>query len=619
MGRVRVLEEGVANKIAAGEVVERPASVVKELVENALDAGATDILVELKGGGRDLIRVSDDGEGMSPQDARLAPLPHATSKVWSIEDLSEIATFGFRGEALPSIASVSHFMLITRRREDDAGVLVAIEGGGPPRIESVGCAPGTVVAVHHLFHNTPARLKFLKQSRTEMARAVDLMGRFALAFPEVRIEVRHEEKTVFRSDPSPSLAPRVADVLGREALGSLIAFDEDTPLARVHGLASDLSRHHANRSEQYLFVNRRTIRSAVLARAISTAYEGLLPPGRHPSVVLFLEMDPRLVDPNVHPTKQEVRFPREDEIFRLVLGALRRALLAADLVPAVEGLAPQSASAPPVAAAPVEAERHLPIVGHGPVREEGAMDAFRAALERRIAEDRAEGTESGVPVAAPDDRAEEPAATSPEAGPAAPGCEPDIGSARIVGQALNSYIVAETPSGEMLLIDQHAAHERVLYERFESAVVGTPIPRQGLLIPETVELTGAQYALLTDSLDLLADIGLDVEPFGGNTALVRSQPEIGRRRSPTRLLLEVLSDLLDESSEFRGLRDLRQRLAATAACKAAVKQGDSLTRAEMEGLLADLSQAEVRFTCPHARPAVVRLSRMALDALFHRR
>jgi len=244
------------------------------------------------------------------------------------------------------------------------------------------------------------------------------------------------------------------------------------------------------------------------------------------------------------------------------------------------------------------------------------MDAFRAALERRIAEDRAEADGSPPPPAV--SGTTEPEAAAP-AEPSAPSGEPDIASARVVGQALNSYIVAETPAGEMLLIDQHAAHERVLYERFERATVGAPIPRQGLLIPETVELTGAQYALLTDSADLLTDIGLDVEPFGGNTALVRSQPEIGRRRAPGRMLVELLGDLLDESSEFRGLRDLRQRLAATAACKAAVKQGDALTRAEMEGLLADLARADVRFTCPHARPAVVRLGRAALDALFHRR
>ncbi len=608
MGKVHVLEDSVANKIAAGEVVERPASVVKELLENALDAGAGSVLIELHGGGRDLVRVSDDGEGMAPEDAQLAILPHATSKVRSITDLAEIATFGFRGEALPSIASVSHFVLMTRRAADEQGVLVAVEGGAAPRVESVGCSPGTVVAVHHLFYNTPARLKFLKQSRTELGRAVDLVGRVALAFPHLQLEVRNEDKTVFRSDPSPTIESRLADVLGREALRSLIAFDEDLPLARVWGYTSDLTLHHANRAHQYVFVNRRTIRSAVLSRAISVAYEGLIPPGRHPATVLFLEMDPRLVDPNVHPTKQEVRFPREDEVFRLVLGALRSALLAADLIPQADtagvrtGLPSSAGTETAAYAQPAAAQRELAL----PARhadEPPALDAFRAAVARRIEQDGQAGEPEPIASAQP---------------PADRGQEPSLEGVRIIGQAMNSYVVAEAPAGELLLIDQHAAHERVLYELFMAATEGAPIPSQGLLIPETVELTSVEFALLTEATELLGDLGLTVEPFGGGTALIRSVPELGRRISPGRMLAQLLADLLDEQSEFKSLKDLRHRLCATAACKAAVKQGDSLTHEEMEGLLRDLSHAGVRFTCPHARPAVVRLSRGTLDGLFLR-
>lgn len=622
MGRVRVLEESVANKIAAGEVVERPASVVKELVENALDAGASSILVELRGGGRDLVRVSDDGEGMAPEDAQLAILPHATSKVETIADLAEIGTFGFRGEALPSIASVSHFVLMSRRAVDEQGVLVAVEGGAAPRVEPVGCSPGTVVAVHHLFYNTPARLKFLKQSRTELGRAVDLVGRMALAFPMIQLEVRNEEKTVFRSDPSPGIEARLADVLGREALRSLITFDEDAPLARVWGYTADLTLHHANRAQQYVFVNRRTIRSPVLSRAITVAYEGLIPPGRHPTTVLFLEMDPRLVDPNVHPTKLEVRFPREDEVFRLVYGAIRSGLLAADLVPQaaavsvpveVEGTDPPATPRPADGdtMAPPERQRELHLGSRE--ADHASTEQFRTVLARRIEEDAHEGGGGGGPNGCG-------GAVAPPAGPAEAGerVEPGLAGVHVIGQAMNSYILADTPAGELLLIDQHAAHERVLYERFVGASEAAPVPSQGLLLPETVELSSVEFALLTDALDMLADLGLVVEPFGGNTALVRSVPELGRRIAPTRMLKLLLADLLDDQSEFRSLRDLRQRVCATAACKAAVKQGDPLSREEMEGLLHDLDRARVRFTCPHARPAVVRLSRSTLDGLFLR-
>jgi DNA mismatch repair protein MutL len=618
MGRVRVLEESVANKIAAGEVVERPASVVKELVENALDAGATSVLVELRGGGRDLVRVSDDGEGMAPEDAQLAILPHATSKVETIADLAEIGTFGFRGEALPSIASVSHFVLMSRRALDEQGILVAVEGGAVPRVEPVGCSPGTVVAVHHLFYNTPARLKFLKQSRTELGRAVDLVGRMALAFPAVQLEVRNEEKTVFRSDPSPGIDARLADVLGREALRSLIAFEEDAPLARVWGYTADLTLHHANRAQQFVFVNRRTIRSPVLSRAISVAYEGLIPPGRHPTIVLFLEMDPRLVDPNVHPTKQEVRFPREDEVFRLVFGALRAALLGADLVPqAAQTLVRPGVDGADPSRAPQAAPQQLPSPDRQRELHLGSRDAehssteqFRAVLAQRIEDDAREG--GGANGA----RSAAPAPAVPSA--AVEGSDPGLSGVRVIGQAMNSYIIADAPSGELLLIDQHAAHERVLYERFLGASEGARVPSQGLLLPETVELSSVEFALLTDALDMLADLGLVVEPFGGNTALIRSVPQLGRRIAPTRMLKQLLADLLDDQSEFRSLRDLRQRVCATAACKAAVKQGDPLTREEMEGLLHDLDRAGVKFTCPHARPAIVRLSRTTLDGLFLR-
>ncbi len=606
MATVRVLEDSVANKIAAGEVVERPASAVKELVENSLDAGARRVEVELMGAGRDLIRVVDDGAGMAPEDAALAVLPHATSKITTVDDLASIGTFGFRGEALPSIAAVSHFILMTRRPEDDAGVMVRCESGGAPEVSAIGCPPGTSVAAHHLFHNTPARLKFLKENRTELGRSIDLVGRLALAFPEVAFRVTNEGKEVFQASPVGDLRARIAQVIGREALKNLLPFDVTTPLLRVHGYCSDLALHRPNRTGQYILVNRRTIRSPILARALSNAYEGLLPYGRNPVIVLFLEMDPRLVDPNVHPTKQEVRFPREGEVFRTVHGAIRSALLAADLVPDAPPISEAGPLGPIGVASPSRPSvtPDLPLSHAAPT---ASLDAFRQALQARVAED--DGLEDCV----------EGAAHAPEPGQDAVDVQSgDWSTLRVIGQAMDSFVLAEL-NGELLLIDQHAAHERVLFERFMEATGDRPFPSQGLLAPDTVELAPAEMAVLHESLDVLESLGLRVEPFGNATALVRGVPALRRSMNGTRLLQRILADLLDDESEFRAVKDIRTRLCATAACKAAVKQGDPLTPEEMRALLADLSQLEMRFTCPHARPAVVRLGREALDRYFHRR
>jgi DNA mismatch repair protein MutL len=600
VGGIRVLDDSIANKIAAGEVVERPASVVKELIENSLDAGASRIVVELMGAGRDLIRVVDDGAGMSAEDAKLSILPHATSKIATLEDLAEIGTFGFRGEALPSIAAVSHFVLITRRAEDESGTLIATEGGAATRTESIGCPVGTSVAIRHLFFNTPPRLKFLKQNRTELARCVDTTARFALAFPTVGFQVLHEREEIFRVDPSDGLDARIALVIGREEARALIPFEANPPLARVHGVTSNLTLHRPTRQEQYLFVNGRAVRSPVISQSLTRAYDGLVPHGRHPVAVLFLEMDPRLVDPNVHPTKQEVRFPREGDIFRLVHTAIRESLLAADLIPDVQPRevdrrppVPVSGSAP-ATHAPSPGQRRMRFPETPSPRAPTEMTVFEAAVDR---------TRRASLADVPD----EP-----------PVREPLAPTVRVVGQAMDSYIIAEW-GGELWLIDQHAAHERVLFERFMRADAERDLDIQGLLTPLTLELPAAEAALLSANLRELASVGVTVEPFGKGAFIIRSVPVMKRQRDPEAFVRGILGDLMDESNEFASIRDRRERLCAVAACKAAVKQGDRLTMAEMEALVADLQGAENRFTCPHSRPATVRLGAAELERFFHRR
>lgn len=557
MSRIRVLERAVADRIAAGEVVERPASVVKELGENSLDAGARVITIEVERSGLRLIRVSDDGSGMEPDDAALAVQRFATSKIASAEDLERIATYGFRGEALPSIAAVSRLELVTRPRDADAGTRVVAVGGDPSVVSVAGTAPGAVVTVADLFFNTPARRKFLKSPAREFALITEVVQRLALAAPEVTFRLRHDGREVLVY-PAATPEERVAQVLGRDLAAAMAPVRGGGGDIRVRGWAVRPEQARPSRQLDYMFVNGRPIQSRMLSRAILQGYVELLPVGQFPVAVIHLELAPHALDVNIHPRKLEVRFTDEHRIFSMVARAVREALLGP------EGLR----HAPPV--------RQPEVAGVPAARLEGAGVAEAAALY-------AQRTGRLPPM-------------------------------RLLGQTLGTYLLAETTNG-LILIDQHAAHERVLYERLLRDAAAGRGTAQSLALPVPVDLTADELGVLDEFLPASASLGFALEPFGGSTLLVRAIPAALVRQAPEGLIRRALAALIDSCDGDEAVR----RLAIATACHTAVRAGDPMTHPEMEALLRDLAATEDPFTCFHGRPTMVGVSRQALERWFYRR
>jgi DNA mismatch repair protein MutL len=579
---IKILSEQVAARIAAGEVIERPASVVKELVENAIDAGATEIKVESREGGRRLIRVIDNGCGIPADEVELAFQRHATSKLSSVEDLEHITTLGFRGEALPSIAAVAHVTMVTRSRDEAAGSLIRLEGGEVVRRERRGMAPGTVVTVEHLFYNTPARLKFLKTVATEAGHIYALVTRYAMAYPELRFSLVNDGRLIFQSMGTGQVRDVLAQVYGLETASALLAVEggeAEGPGGRwsvgLEGLVSPPSVHRGSRRDISLFVNRRWIHDRSLNYAVTEAYRTLLPVGRFPLVVLFLTMDPAAVDVNVHPAKAEVRFREADAVFAAVQRAVRRTLLDQAPMPVV---GQRVRAGGPVWPRHEWGERHRPPPG-------------QAALEIQRTADVEPGREGeGVPG----------------------GRLPML---RVVGQVAQAYIVAEGPEG-LYLIDQHAAHERVLYEQLQAARASQKNISQQLLEPQTVELSPEQAGVLAEDLPLLTELGFVLEHFGGNTYLLRAVPAILQGKDPAGALVAVVDEMLAGNVPLGAEREAR--LIASVCKQGAIKAGQTLSMAEMQALVQQLEATSAPRTCPHGRPTMIHLSAEFLAREFGR-
>ncbi|MCG0237774.1 MAG: DNA mismatch repair endonuclease MutL [Firmicutes bacterium] len=667
MPRIHVLDERTANQIAAGEVVERPASVVKELVENSLDAGSRRIVVEVEGGGRSLIRVTDDGCGMDPTDARLALERHATSKIRTSQDLLRVTTLGFRGEALPSIASVSRLELRTREHGALSGTRIYVEGGRIAAVEEVGCAPGTRVEVRDLFFNTPARLKYLKSNATELSRIGEVLARLALARPDVSIRFRSGPAEVFVTPGSGDLLATAAAVLSRDLVRALVPVDYPIPGGRIWGYVGLPAAARASRSLQHFFVNRRPVQALAVRYALEEAYTNLIPQGRYPVALIFIDLDPAEVDVNVHPAKLEVRFQREREVRGAVYHAVRSALGAATVVPvAGEPAAPGGSAADgPAPAGPGPAEGREPLRPGGSGASPGTpppqpgRDWVRAGTGMppwaRPAQARGQTALSLGGAYISRDRGEEDpavaflareaaAALSPEAapeaaveaGPGAPGLPEGaapllpggapaadlrerIRNLRPLGQVHQTYIVCDGPEG-LYVIDQHAAHERIYFERNLRAMAGAETPAQPLLFPVTLELSPAQYALLEEVGEELRRAGLDVRPFGGRTVVVRSVPMGVAEAHAARLVLDTLDRLAEAGSgtQVTPLELRRRAAAALAACKAAIKARDPLQPEAIRHLLAELAECEHPGQCPHGRPTILLFSIPELEKRFGR-
>ena len=603
MPEIRLLPRHLVNKIAAGEVIERPASVVKELVENSLDAGATEIDVTVEEGGRRLIRVRDNGAGMGAEDLALAFASHTTSKIADEDDLFNICTMGFRGEALASIASVSHAHILSRPRggAEDTGHEMRVSGDEAEPVQPAAAPEGTTVTIRDLFFNTPARRKFMRTVNTEFGHVVERLARLALPHRQVAFTLTHNGRTTHRLPSAESLRQRAGDFLGAALAETFIEFASDEGSVRISGLIAPPAAARASARWQYFFVNRRHVRDRLLAHALREAFRGLLEQGRSPVALVFLEIEPAAVDVNVHPAKVEVRFRQGQLIHSQLLGVLRETLNKADLAPRV-AIDAGAGDEPPE---PDDDRRRS--------LKQALAEFFKSTpppqrrLEYPAPPARAESRGTSFPPAAPVPEPPEP--TSPAAEAPAP---------RVAAiQIHNSYIVTATEEG-LAIIDQHALHERILFEELTRRLAEGSLLSQRLLIPESVELGEAEKAALADRAELLERLGIEVGEFGpGSVAIHRFPSLLAERKVPAVAFLRDLLDVLAESASADGA-ELLERVLATMACKAAVKAGDPLTAEEIEALLGGRVAAERSSSCPHGRPTVLKLSLAELDKQFKR-
>jgi DNA mismatch repair protein MutL len=593
---IRILAPHEAAKIAAGEVIERPASVVKELIENALDAGATQISVEVREGGLALIRVADNGRGIEPGELRLAFERHATSKVAAEDDLWRIATLGFRGEALPSIAAAGEVELISRVADNDVGARIRLRDGEVAEEGSGATSPGTVFSVRRLFSSQPARLKFVRSPGSESTQVTSVISHYAMAYPEVRFELSIDGRVTVQTPGAGSLTDALASIYGTDVAAAAIEIDlrpEHEGAVGVRGVAVDPRLHRASRNYIGLYVNRRWVRNRALTFAVEEAYQGMLPVGRHPIAVLDISIPPDEVDVNVHPTKAEVRLRNERAVFGVLQRAVRRALSDSAAVPSASaGLWPGGSATP--------SERPPLFLTQTPVQ--AALLSARASAAAPASLPRGEtgSLAEGAAVSA---------ATMIERLPLL----------RAVGQVGNTYVIAEGPDG-MYLVDQHAAHERVLYERALASVrAGTP-DVQGLLAPLTIELSAPHRALVTEHAAAFDLLGFDIEHFGDAAFVVRAVPSALAGDDVPRQIGELLDRMArDDEAQSEASRDPQHRVAASLACHAAVRAGMPMSPPEQRELLQQLEASESPRTCPHGRPTMIHLTADAIAREFRRK
>lgn len=623
MDRVVLLDENTANRIAAGEVVERPASAVKELVENAIDAGAAQISIMLEEGGKHRIVVSDNGVGMSRADAIMSLQRHATSKIQSADDLFAIHTLGFRGEALPSIASVSRFTMTTKPAEDDSGTCLRVLGGDISDVEEAAAKDGTVIEVADLFFNTPARLKFLKSTAAEMSRTVEAVGQLAIAYPHVSFRIRHGSQDVFSTPGTGEPLAALAAVWGRDTAKKLVPVRNEDAGLKVwgHVATPDISR--PGRSHELIFVNRRPIKNRLIAHALEDAFRSLTPDSRFPIAALFVEINPALVDVNVHPTKTEVKFTRDGEVHHAVSQAIKKALLDYGIVPSARMTSGTAATS----MAPAATGQGFLDIPQSRTESRGSVEAAILAFAPVIP-DSADAVLADSLVQAPLPPPEAPSPPVGSDGEADPFAEPleererpkpfaeQLRQFKVLGQARNTYIIAMTPDG-IAVIDQHVAHERVIYERLTVKRFSNGIPVQRLAVPVTLHLSKREALLLSEHLKSFADSGWDIAPFGGESFVVRSVPAVLAHKPYEEILRDMVDELVNQSVSRRLLVQ-KDHVTITNACKMAVKAGDPLTLPEMEGLLEQLAETENPYLCPHGRPIVVMVTFDEIDKQFKR-
>lgn len=592
--RIVILSEETTNKIAAGEVVERPASIVKELVENSIDAGAGNIRVELEKGGCQSIKVVDDGSGIEKEDVALVFERHATSKINKFEDIYNVASFGFRGEAMPSIASIAQVELLTRREGDLEGTKAIVEAGKIKEITPAGCPLGTQIFVNKIFANIPARKKFLKTESTEQSLCLDVITRLALAHPEIRFKVLVNGREVFAVPQASEVSERIAIVMGMDFSAHCISVQEQRENVSLTGFISHPEFTRSNSKNIFLFVNKRFIRDNSITHAVLSAYRQVIPARRYPAAVLFIDLPAFYVDVNVHPAKMEVRFKDSRGIYELVSKAIAQNLAGAGNVKGsfVYRLEPREK---PISAGIVRQTEKLGEKSAGLFSRQNLQKAIDNDLLARSVTEKITSTES-------DDAAAKETIT--------------FANFKYLGQFFNTYLVFAGDDG-LLLIDQHAAHERIMLERLKKAE-GQKIVSQQLLMPEVVSLNPAQIELFSGYIDFLLQIGLEIEIFGRDAIVVKALPAILSSIQPRELINDI-ADQLGDQNRASSLQEKKEKIFAGLACKAAIKANTSLSSEEVDALCRDLETTPFNLTCPHGRPVSIKFSLSEIERMFKRK
>lgn len=604
--KVHRLDEQTINQIAAGEIIERPASVVKELVENSIDAGATRIEIEIKNGGRQLIKIVDNGCGMEQEDAVLAIERHATSKITHANDLLDLHTLGFRGEALPSIASVSTFSLITKPASSAFGTMIESKGGILQKVKSIGAPEGTSISVQDLFFNTPARLKYLKSIPTESGYINEIVTRLALSNPGISFQLKHQDYDMLFTPGNGRLEDAVIALFGTEIYREMIPISLEDRNFKITGFYGKPSIARTNRKYEIFYINGRHINSRILSSAVERAYHTLLPIARYPFVILFIEIPRDWVDVNVHPTKLEVRFANESDVYKAVYHVIHNSLKEHSLIS--EWINPDDtlslSQTIPQPTAPTTPTANLGL-NYQVYRDIHAVKQEVSSVQETAAPEESIQFVPTIPTVP----------NTPVISDVPP--EKSYRNWYVYPKTVqNTYIIVQDEQG-LLFIDQHAAHERILFERFFSKaqeLLGT----QALLIPETVTLSYTHYKIISERMSLFTDLGFELEAFGGKTLIIRGVPLTLANMNPTQIIL----DLLEEYANFKTFKspsEIKEAFLITMACRTAVKAGDKLDVMECESLIKDLFRCENPYTCPHGRPTVFRMSYDELGKKFLRR
>jgi DNA mismatch repair protein MutL len=593
--KIVVLSTEIANKIAAGEVVERPASIVKELMENSIDAGATDIRVELEKGGCQSIKVIDNGSGIEREDVALVFERHATSKIYNFEDIYSVASFGFRGEAMPSIASIARVELLTRRKDDLEGTKATLEAGKIKEIAPAGCPAGTQISVNKIFANVPARRKFLKTEATEQGLCLDAITRLALAHPEISFKVNVNGRDAFTAPQVRDSSERIAMVMGEDFSHHCVLINAQKENLGLTGFVSRPEFTKSNSKSVFLFVNKRFVRDNSVTHAVLSAYRQIIEPRRYPAAVLFLDLPPEDVDVNVHPAKMEVRFKDSHSVYDLVSKTIAQSLAGADASKGsfIYRLAPKENTSVP---------SYTRSADKIPARSFGLFS--RQNLQQAITNDLLTRSSVAEKVATFNSGNAEAKETISFSG------------MRYVGQFANTYLIFERDDG-LILLDQHAAHERIILERFKKTM-GRNVISQALLMPEIVNLTPGQITLFSDYIDFLQELGLEIEIFGRDAIVVKALPAI-LSQIQAREIISDIADQLGDQNQMPSLQEKKEKILASLACRAAIKANSILSSDEVAALCRDLEETPFNLTCPHGRPITINFSLNEIERMFKRK